>query len=90
MCGPSSFVSNFNFCFLGVIPKPFPKEQLPKSSLAYLTLALEAGNDIPASGHLHLMALVSLLHFHVFLLPASPGSLWCCAELEEMLRDLCG
>lgn len=55
MCGPSSFVSNFNFCFLGVIPKLFPKEQLPKSSLAYLTLTLEAGNDIPASGHLHLV-----------------------------------
>lgn len=43
---------DFNFYFLGVIPKPFPKEQLLKSSSAYLTPALEAGNDIPTSHHL--------------------------------------
>lgn len=47
-------LSAFNFCFLGVIPKPFPKEQSPKSNSACLTPDLVV-NYVLSSRQLHLV-----------------------------------
>lgn len=83
MCGPSNSVSDFNFCFLGVIPKPFPKEQLPKRQLGL-------PNSSPRSRELYPCILPSLSHALVplfrFCVFSLPRSLWCCTELEETLR----
>lgn len=43
------------FHFLGVIPKPFPKEQSPKSNSACLTPDLGVVNYVLSSCQLHLV-----------------------------------
>lgn len=48
-------LSASNFCFLGVISKPSPMEQLPKSTTTCLTPDLEVVSGLLASCHVHLV-----------------------------------